>query len=297
MSDTSVVIVEGPDGAGKTMLAHKLATRRYLHQGPYELDPLPQSLTLLEQFKERVVLDRFHLGEQVYGPIFRGRDALGGAGRRMLERYLLSRRALVVLALPPLGTAHRNWYARKQQGGEMFADRYEEIYDAFTKVKTLLPTVTYDYTVDTQESFAQKYVNQLPKHLNHGPGVGAFRQGVTLIVGEQCSDSSDPLAFPFIGRGGCSEWLAEQLEEADVDEKNLYWINAVQNDGGQTNNTFVSRLKPARIFALGGVAGDWVRGIPQSYPNAVELRQFNHPQHHKRFKHHEPYDLIEALKS
>lgn len=294
MADTSVVIIEGPDGAGKTLLARKLATRRYLHQGPYAGDPLEQSLTLLEQFKERVVLDRFHLGEQVYGPIFRGKDALGAAGRRMLERYLLSRRTLVVVALPPFDTAYKNWKDRKSLGGEMFADHYGDVYAGFRNLKTQLPTITYDYTRDTQESFALKYINQLPKNLNHGPGVGSFREGVTLIVGEQCADPTDPLAFPFIGRGGCSEWLAERLEEADVDEKNLYWINAVQNDGRWTDVGFIDRLKPARIFLLGQVAKEWWKPLGQ--PGDV-VRYFPHPQSHKRFKHHEPYDLIEALKS
>ena len=63
-----MIIIEGPDGSGKTTLAHALATRcglLYRHMGPPE-----PGMDHVEWYLERVgpyVWDRFHLGEETYG--------------------------------------------------------------------------------------------------------------------------------------------------------------------------------------------------------------------------------------
>lgn len=150
--DEIVTVIEGPDGGGKTTLAGMYAQvnppTAIVHTGP----PTPggdvraELLAALAANPGRAVFDRFHLGEQVYGPLFRGGDALGREGRLAVEAELKRRRAVVVLAMPPFGEAHAAWFGRKAAGKEMFVDRYREVYDAFQTVETDLPFVIYDYT-------------------------------------------------------------------------------------------------------------------------------------------------------
>lgn len=152
MTSGFITILEGPDGAGKTTLAKAYARThpgvRVIHLGPHVGDPFEELVQHLANNPGPVVFDRFHIGEQTYGPVYRGRDGLGQYGRTRIERLLRERQAIVVLALPPYEICFGNWEARKKAGGEMFPDpsKYVKLYDRYKAVKTTLPTLQYDYT-------------------------------------------------------------------------------------------------------------------------------------------------------
>lgn len=74
-----ITVYEGPDFAGKSTLA-EASGARVVHNGP-----VPEGRDAedwyTQQFlsfdpREDVVLDRAHVGELIYGPIFRGRSGL-----------------------------------------------------------------------------------------------------------------------------------------------------------------------------------------------------------------------------
>lgn len=295
-----VIIVEGPDGGGKTTLAKGLRERwnaAYHHQGPYKGDPLVETIRLLERPANRgwVVCDRLHLGEQVYGPIFRQRDALGDAGRRMLERYLLARGSVVVRALPPFEVAHRNWWTRRQSNGEMFHERFGAVYGAFERLRSYLPVIHYDYTMPdvTIAGFGALVERYL------APVRGADPWERVLLVGERPSrlNVASPGAPPFCGRGGSAEWLAEQLDRANIDESRLVWVNAHPGAGPGWSRIPARALVEDRValktIALGRVAEAWC------LRNMGKVRTFTalpHPQAWKRFHHRQPYELLKVLK-
>jgi hypothetical protein len=81
------------------------------------------------------------------------------------------------------------------------------------------------------------------------------------------------------------------LETAQIDEEKLFWCNAV-HDGVNTDlESLVHKLKPHYVVALGRTAHAALdfHGIVHHY--------FSHPQFHKRFKHSQPYPLIQFLKT
>lgn len=130
---------------------------------------------------------------------------------------------------------------------------------------------------------------------NPGPGAGAFRPGVTLLVGERpgvarSGELKHRLPFVTFTRSGCALWLTEQLEVAGVPESDLYWINAYDALGIPTSSDFVSALEPNLIVALGDLAERWCR--------AAELTHVAvpHPQYWKRFRAREDYPLLGILK-
>jgi hypothetical protein len=104
------------------------------------------------------VFDRSHLGEQIYGPIYRSKDTLGPTPRRLLEAYLKGRGAIVILAVPKKDVAKGLWEARAADGGEMYTDRWERQYDAFnTSLITSLPVLRYDWTQESLMSLMDRY--------------------------------------------------------------------------------------------------------------------------------------------
>jgi hypothetical protein len=131
-------------------------------------------------------------------------------------------------------------------------------------------------------------------------GAGNYTEGVqVLIVGEAHTKGfvpahekiSSSTQAPFCSMEGCSGWLNELLENAQIDETKLFWCNAV-HDGVNTDlEVLIHTLKPYHVVALGNRAHAALEFF------GIVHHTFSHPQYHKRFKHKEPYPLIQFLKS
>ena len=112
-----IVILEGPDGAGKTTLAKQLHTWlsasddcAIVHHGPYEgvvsselariyFSSLLNALT----YNKHVILDRAWYSEPIYAAEYRKvQSRISIAQRRMLERCALSRQGVVIYCNAPL---------------------------------------------------------------------------------------------------------------------------------------------------------------------------------------------------
>src|SRR4051812_24466763 len=115
------VILEGVDGSGKTTLAEAVAKElqnRYpdaqhelFHRGPPERHPLDEYAFDIEDYRPgagvHVVADRWHYGELIYGPIYRGKSELGTSGFRWLELFLKARGVAVWHVTQSLDTLHQ----------------------------------------------------------------------------------------------------------------------------------------------------------------------------------------------
>ena len=109
-----LIVLEGPDGAGKTTLAKALmagfyrkwpsGTFRIEHRGPLRLNVDPVDEYTLPDYDPAdmtnlVVCDRWHLSEAVYGPIYRGGSR---ADLVFHEKWLDDRGALKLYVTEPL---------------------------------------------------------------------------------------------------------------------------------------------------------------------------------------------------
>ena len=250
-----LVILEGPDGAGKTMLANELV-KYYgfakIHQGPFEGDPLLDSLTAVSKGLSEgrdLVCDRLHLGERIYGPILRNKDELGDEKQRMLERALLGiAQTTQILCLPPWENVLKAWTARYVDELVRSQEDLKKIYLMYKSQPSFLPTILYDWTAHDVTWLLNEMTHWIGSPANPGPGIGWWENTSVLVVGEQCNTNKPGPLLPFVGTGGSSLWLAEKLK--GVDERKMYWVNAQTPDGKEEDPTFIESLNPAGSVSM-----------------------------------------------
>lgn len=122
-------------------------------------------------------------------------------------------------------------------------------------------------------------------------GIGNFGRGNILLVGESPGPGSQGFNTPFVGSGS-GQWLTRKLEEAEIDETKLYWINAFDGYGVPASQEFIRTLKPSKIILLGGEARQWAAPLQKEY----KVEHLHHPQYWLRFKANEEYPLMKLLK-
>lgn len=307
-----ITIFEGPDGSGKTTTAKAYARRvaetgqpvTFMHWGevkkPFEeyLDFLARwyiTFAKKPELRPHLIMDRFYFSELMYGPILRKENRLGST-ERMLQRVLLGNETLLVRCDPGIDVIHDNWAARIDD--ELVKDdthvwAITSAYRETLQDRWPLPVVEFDYT---QMHIAALFSIGAEAHRsprNGGPGMGMFKPGVQLIVGDAPGGKHYNAEgdFPFVGASGCSAWLAEEMRYA-TSEGELYWVNVFDRDGAATNMDFIEELNPSAVITLGSAASEAMDRTP--FPS--ELRYaFHHPQYHRRFKLGEAYPFISFL--
>lgn len=126
MNSKGIVVLEGPDGAGKTTLANHLVDTygaRYVHGRVF--NDCWKSHTAMLRLACRwsseglVVLDRHWPSEAIYGTTFRGNSQYS-PNERSIERVLLKHAALYVMVLPA------NLSGLKERFERLKSERYED---------------------------------------------------------------------------------------------------------------------------------------------------------------------------
>lgn len=293
-----IIILEGPDGAGKSVLARKLEARgaRYVHHGPPKkgedlfetyLAALEQAVKASRDEPRVTAFDRLHLGELVYGNLVRGRSQLGTMGVDLLERYAHARGAVVVLCLPPWRVCEAVWRTRQEQAGEYVKDvqTMHQVYRAYADLlfRDRRPYVWYDWTRHGAAGFADALLACDPVMLP--PGVVGGTHPRFLFVGERANTGANGgHDLPFMSLKGCSAWLYNVLREAGFEERDVAFANARDCRGKPHPDPMLpranglERMVGPNTIALGQVADDWLTG------HGIGHHTVEHPQYHKRFR-------------
>lgn len=148
-----IVMVDGPDNAGKTTLARELEARgfRYLH---FSVPPPGVNLFALyakviaeaAMQPEDTVIDRLHLAEWAYGRVIRGDSRVSAAQLVTLNRLLFGCGGYLVLCEAPEDTVLGLWRARL----EMEYVKDEALIRAIMREYRLLTALSATSAVDNQ---------------------------------------------------------------------------------------------------------------------------------------------------
>ena len=149
------IIIEGPDGAGKTMLANKLRDQTgymLLHrsQPKTEEDKIKMMDEYLQVLKsgKNCIMDRSWYSEMVYGPVMRGVSIISYPQMYTLEKQLAHAGGLIIHCTGSLQTLWKRCITR---GEDYIVDKdtLAKICNGFetvmNEVPHLVPVVTYEY--------------------------------------------------------------------------------------------------------------------------------------------------------
>ena len=218
-----ILIIEGPDGGGKTTLANAVAAeaeaqgltvicRRCGPPDPpgrnpweeYELGLLTEPLRNPDVL---VIQDRWAMGELIYGPLVRGHSRMSRGGLLHCEMLAEAIGAVRVMMLPPLGVIVRrlqqdgDWMLLPDhKPGELFdTGEITGIWDEYSKLASLyrydifraLPDLSHIQVLLARLRYRGEWATQVQDQV---PGyIGAQRPGV-ILAGDVRSGAGNPQA-------------------------------------------------------------------------------------------------------
>ncbi len=289
-----VIILEGPDGGGKSTLAAWLHTKH-----DYKIvkinAPRPEedvfrtytdTLLVATDSGERVVFDRHYIGEGVYGPLLRGGSKIGDQGRDLLERLIAARGVKVVICSPPWRELVKGWKSKEDLLKR--EAQLRQVQAGFLSEAKRLGIKPYDWACGDPET-ALVAPSTLPAGVTGYPGAD------TLWVGERPGKARLEWDLPFHCLTGSARYLWEALQGVKGwNERRGAWTNAFDVNGQRRDLTAIINALPKvrRVVALGSAA--YRECMHRSFSSPM-IRQVQHPQYWRRFHHHEMKIYIKNL--
>jgi thymidylate kinase len=293
-----LVIIEGCDGTGKSTLAARLAERldgaEVLHLGPPKRHPLEETVLALDDYTpgsgRHVIVDRFHLGEMIYGPIYRGESKLGPLGgpeHKWVDLWLKSRGALQVVLTATLKTVEDRIGVR----GDDFVknEHLRSILREYAQAAhlSMVATNSHVYPLEGIEEMlledaalleAAVVASRMFEVTDRWTG---DPDPLTLLVGEETSPAHlrgrRPMyKAPFVPYPNTSGWYLLDVLPADVLTRCAI-VNALEVD----LPAVLGRLQPRHVVALGGKARAALTEARIGRPFFTT----DHPQFVRRFHH------------
>lgn len=149
-----IIIIEGPDGSGKTTLAEMLSRQTgfpvvHRTQPKSEEEKAKMMDGYVDAIKKgkNIIFDRCWYSEMAYGPIMRDKSVISYPDMYELEQLLTKRGALIIYCTDKPETL---WYRCSKRGEDYITDydTFVSICKEFDKIMSVphrIPVVRYGY--------------------------------------------------------------------------------------------------------------------------------------------------------
>jgi thymidylate kinase len=192
-----LIVVEGIDGAGKSFFINQISNRvddsaQVLHRGPLRKHPLEEYALALKQHDPRTSItlcDRWHLGELIYGPLYRGQSRLTAPMTLYVEHVLDSLGAVKILMQPEFPVVERRLATRgekflQHQHRRLVFDAYAEHVDRLRGWRVIPGTASVQ-AVESIVTTATSQAQKASEHAVSSPSyVGVLSPRVLFLASE-----------------------------------------------------------------------------------------------------------------
>lgn len=295
-----LIIVEGPDGAGKTTLINELQRQLEArgqgtivsHSRPPKRHPLDEYEVPMLQYRANdqytLICDRWHWGEAVYPTLLDRPTLLTRASLLHIDLALAARGAIVVFV-----TAQSETIAKRlaERGDDMIYPSHAELMsDLFWRASELstLPRFYYDgegplNQADEIIQFAMER-NSDAKLLNRFVTYVGPRWPKVILVGDVRGGDPEthgdlPAFMPY--RGSCGAYLLDAVC-AVAQPHELAKLGVVNANDVDDVQSLWHKLQRPTLVPLGRNAE---RTISRFAPSRRYVHDIAHPQYQKRFQY------------
>jgi hypothetical protein len=276
-----MIILEGPDGTGKSTFANFLQRElgwNLSHVGPppqasYAEPPgaFTQYVGLIKTVRQErlaglnrgVIFDRFIYGERVYGPLVRNDTRFTDVHIRLLERALQTEQPVVLMASSDDPRAKQAWTDRVKRNQELVVDErvYDNICAAYRVVyQTIqLPKVQANLFSGSHEEIMAQLLQTRKNYW------GRPRDRI-ILVGDFDSPYYDEFnrvnQWPAIDTHGPGYRFTADLAMWGIPESRLMWVDTTIKEGlnhgrMRAGDVFTVGQLRSHIIAFGEVGADW----------------------------------------
>lgn len=326
-----LIILEGPDGAGKTTLANALheqlerlfpddTVHRYSAGPPTHQNGIDEYVVPLTWYHpdqgHHVICDRWHIGERVYPSVFMRPYVVDNTQNNCIDHFLWSRDALIVQLTASVDTLTKRLDARgDDRVTPVMIPRIREKFAAEMMASLTYPT---NYVVTDRQSRRDVFETarmiihaaasqHRPYETAHVTTYVGPRYPNTILVGDKrgTTDELPPatdlrpafLAYP--ERSGYFLWDAVSLAPKEL-RRSTAFVNVNDVDDLDDVLDIVYRhtgLLPPRLVALGNRAAEGVRRTHTYTRRDVRdmAVQAHHPQYVRRFRHYDHDSYLDEL--
>jgi len=298
-----MIIIEGPDGSGKSTLVRYLKDKtKYKIVKPYypKVNQLSYYLHTPPLYYGHF-LERYYISEIVYPKFKEGRKVMAPWGQFQIEAAILPYAPVILYLRPEKETIIRNI---RNRGDDYISEHEVDImlkeYDD-TINKSFIPVIKYDFEKDNinskiEESFnIHNIYDSRCKDLRKYLYSGSNRKGGIMIVGSDPSNRSVGNGYirGFLSDKGSSMFLHKVLYEAGVYNHVMpYFTNFGKGFSDDKDKIDAIReeieiIQPKKIIVLG-------KGISKKI--GVDCEEIEHPSYVKRFSYNNYDWYIEKIK-
>jgi len=282
-----VLILEGPDGGGKTTLAKWICTNAnfdYKHEGPPPpgRDQLEYYKTVLYDALEadhNTVFDRLFLGEHIYGPVMRQSDRLTINGVKLFERIIASKSIWHYICMPSERTILDNFSIKIKDPNEYVKDidNFKKVINGYYRMMLRPYNYVYDYESDPPQIVLDNLETDfkfLPKGMIGDP------MAKYLFIADIPNHAY--VDWPFFALNSSSGYFNNAIEIAGIKEHELALTNAfsphMESHDPLVIYDSLPRLK--HIFLMGTKAQEWFKCQVDS---SIKVHFMSHPSYFRRF--------------
>jgi hypothetical protein len=300
-----MIIIEGPDAAGKTTLVKWIRENTSMGvMKPYypKVNQLSYYLHSPSHYGGHF-LERYYLSEIVYPRFKKNRVPLEDWKQFIIEAALMPYAPVILYLRPEKETIVENFKARGDDYvSEDEIDLMLAEYD-WAINRSHIPVVRFDFKKDNMEETIEKAMSlhiereydasNMKYFLSSGNSVDP--DGI-MFIGEDPSDKAVGEGYirAFISDSGCSAFLHEVLYEAGVYDKEMpyftNWKKGLDNDKDRLDvlKNEIEYLKPRKIILLGK--------NPLIESQIPLVHSIEHPAYVKRFSGKEYKWYINKIK-
>jgi len=294
-----MIILEGVDKSGKTMLARELKAITGWDIKKFGIpvgDPIPSYINELQSITGPKIYDRFIYGEIPYSIVKQRPRYMNWIAFTILDLMVQSTPHLVVYCRPPREdlqdrlTKEPDDYVNLEEGLKLY-EEYDELFNCIEANTLCYDNLDLHKTIDDILEFIkhnhnwEKYNKWKEKGM---PGIGRLNAKY-LFIGERFNNNAQ-YQITFWSKSG--EYLFRNIQKAGIRLKNCHFTNAISSDINWITKEQLEFLAPMKIICLGEVAYTTVRDlVPRKMVSKIP-----HPAFWSRFYSQDTDDYIKMLR-